>query len=178
MAGRYGCNTRTRRSTWSCCPGGPRSSNVCHSEYAGIHRFVCKLRPDVQQHQWQPSPHSMSAADQSGHRATKSEDFYFPFMRAEENSHRNFMPRGLAPSPVHQTGGPCHVGSHLSRAWAWPLRPDGALRPLGRERVRPTMLDLILGGIVALPSPSISSTRFSTPRSSDRLARVARALAT
>jgi hypothetical protein len=44
------------------------------------------------------------------------EDFYFAFMRAEENSHRNFMPRGLAASPVHRLEDmPCWT-SFISRS--------------------------------------------------------------
>jgi K+-transporting ATPase KdpF subunit len=43
-----------------------------------------------------------------------------------------------------------NVGSRLFGARARPLRPDATLRPLGGESLRPPMLDLILGGIVAL----------------------------
>ena len=54
------------------------------------------------------------------------------------------------------------------------LCADGALRPLGGQGVRRAMLDLVLGAIVAAVSPSTSSTRCSTQRSSDRPCRVVR----
>ena len=56
---------------------------------------------------------SMSASDPKRiARDQEAKTFYFPFMRAEENSHRNFMPRGLAPSPVHRLEDvPCWTSS-------------------------------------------------------------------
>lgn len=57
--------------------------------------------------------------------------------------------RSLSSSTSVATGG-LNAGPNVPRARVGALRPHASLRPLGRERVRLAMLDLILGGGVAL----------------------------